>query len=156
MSDHQKHIREELEELGAKHLSDWNKLPSEEMHAGLSEKLIDQVIQNVSSEKKTNVINLKPAINREAKINKSLLLRIAAAFAGVILLMNISYNIMTKPVATCEGEERLACLLEKTSEEDIYQYLLESGMPEDDDYLISIIDDGADVSATDLMEIELQ
>lgn len=156
MSDNQKHIREELEELGAKRLEAWSKLPSEEMPAGLSEKLFDQVLQNVSSEKKSNIISLKPAINREAKINKSLLLRIAAAFAGVILLMNISYNIMTKPAETCEGEERLACLLEKTSEEDIYQYLLESGMPEDENYLISIIDDGAEVSATELMEIELQ
>jgi hypothetical protein len=138
MSDQQEDINRELEALSARQLLAIKSKDTQEMPEGLEERMFNGTLERLSSKTETGQpgINLREAIRREKASSFGLLLRIAAGIAAILLMTTMSYKLLLPlPENDCTGQDTLACLVAKTSDQEIYNYLNESGLPEEEFFL---------------------
>jgi hypothetical protein len=146
MSEQPENIHRELQALSAMMLHSIKQRPVENAPEGLEEKISNAAWKQIQAEKKDTVsaINLKASIKREKAGNHKELLRIAAGIVAMAVLMTMGYKLLF-PVAQedCAGDDLLACMVEQTSGEEIYAYLYELGLPEED-FLYELLNEPAD------------
>jgi hypothetical protein len=135
MSDHQEDINRELEALSALQLLAIRSKDTQEIPEGLEDRMFAGTLEHLSSKTETSQpgINLREAIRREKASSFSLLLRIAAGIAAILMMTTMSYKLLsTLDEDECTGRDKLACLVAQTSDQEIYNYLYESGLPEEE------------------------
>lgn len=135
MSDHHQDINHELRELSAQQLLEIKGKAVQEMPEGLEKQMFTGVLEHISLKSETDqpAVNLREAIRREKAGSFGLLLRIAAGIAALLLMTTMSYKLLL-PLGEddCAGQDVLACLVAQTSDQEIYNYLNESGLPEEE------------------------
>jgi len=138
MSDHKEDINRELEALSARQLLSMKSKPLQEAPAGMEERIFAGAMEQIASKTETSqpTIQLRESIRRQKAGSLSLLLRIAAGIAAIVLMTTMSYKLLL-PLEQddCAGQDVLACLVAQTSDQEIYHYLYESGLPEEEFFL---------------------
>lgn len=136
-SNHQD-IIEELKELQADILlKDKLRLPSENVQAELSEDFFQSVMNNADG--RSGVISMSPVDNFKTYTR---ILKIAASFIVLLAVSGIIYSVVV-PKTTISTEQNLQQLISQTSSQEILEYLYESGVPSDEDFLYEYVEESA-------------
>lgn len=124
--------------------------------AHLEEKLIQGVLQARSQmEKDVKSIDIKEGMRREKIKGFSFFLRIAATVAVIVTTGYMGYKVVSQQgngVDCNQNPQDLACIVNHTTDEEIYQYLQENTRELDEESLLQLIE----TDTTTYYELELQ
>lgn len=137
-SNHQD-IIEELKELQSGFLlKDKQRLSPENIDTELSEDFYQSVMNNFS-DNESKVISIQPVQEKKSYTG---ILKIAASFIVLLAVSGIIYSVVV-PKTTISTEQNLQQLISQTSSQEILEYLYESGVPADEDFLYEYVEESA-------------
>lgn len=156
MHPEKKELSAELEELGVTHLK---KVLEENVIALSDTTLENKMIQGVyrhfeEAKKEATVINLQAGM-RSTRGSYSLIIRMVAGIAAILIMGFVGYRLLFPGFSTtadCEGKNLLTCLKQQTSDEEIYNYLMQEYSGTEDVYLFEKVHS----TPSDQIPVELQ
>jgi hypothetical protein len=156
MHPEKKKLSAELEELGASHLKkvlEENMIPLSD--TTLENKMIQGVYKHFEEAKKVaTVIDLRTGM-RSTRGSFSLIIRMVAGIAAILIMGLLGYRLLFPGFSTtsdCEDKNLLTCLKQQTSDEEIYNYLMQEYSGTEDVYLFEKIHS----TPSDQIPVELQ
>lgn len=135
MKTNRKDIIDELQELNAPFLLKDKERVVQEENFSLSEDFYQSVMNEVEAND-TPVISISSPQKSYTKI-----WRIAASFVVLLSVVGLIYAIVPKMTTQ---EESLQQLLAETSSQEILEYLYETGVPTDEDFILEYVGESFD------------
>lgn len=130
MKTNRKDIIDELQELEAYFLhKDKTRNVMEQQEGDLSEDFFQSVMSSVGV-KETKVVSIQPETRRYASYMK-----IAASFLVMLTLSGVAYFYASQP-----SSSSLQQLMAETTSQEILEYLYETGVPTDEEFLFEQLD----------------
>lgn len=153
----QRAIIEELQSLEASKLAGLKAAERmSEFPADLDERILNGAMQRISkaTEKAPVTISIREGMRRQKATRTGIFLRIAAAIAAFGFFLHLSYRLSDGFFKDpCQNEERLACLISQTSSDEIFAFLEDAGLP-DEEFLIN--EELTAPQSADMYEIEMK
>lgn len=130
MKTNRKDIIDELQDLEASFLhKDKSRNVMEQQVGDLSEDFFQSVMSSVG-EKDTKVVSIRPEISSRISY-----LKIAATFLVMLTLSGVAYFYTSQP-----SSNSLQRLMAETTSQEIMDYLYETGVPTDEEFLFEQLD----------------
>ncbi len=145
-SNHQD-IIDELKDLQADFLLNNKQNSRGSIPPDLSEDFFLSVMENIEGNE-ARVITLQSAVQQKSYTR---ILRIAASFIILLAISAVIYTVIPEKPNTYTAEKQsLQQLVSQTSSQEIFDYLYETGVPADEDFLIDYVDEPTSLNTKNL------
>lgn len=156
MNLEKKELSSELDALDATHLKQVMEGSTPPFcDLALEDKMIQGVYKHLEeAEKETPVIDLHAGMRR-SRGSFAIIVKMVAGIAAVLIMAISGYRSLfpnMEAVADCEGKNLLTCLTQQTSDEEIYNYLMQEYSGAEDVYLFESVN----TTPSDQIPVELQ
>lgn len=139
MKTQQKDIIQELKTLNSTFLLENKEREFNEKNSlELSEDFYSNVMKNLPS-KESKTISIAP-------IKRTKIIQIAASIIILVTVSFLTYTFMAPGNSINTNENQLQQLLSQTSSQEIDDYLLENGLPTDEEFLINYVNTSFDIT----------
>lgn len=139
MKTQQKDIIQELKTLNSTFLLENKEREFNEKNSlELSEDFYSNVMKNLPS-KESKIISIAP-------IKRTKIIQIAASIIILVTVSFLTYTFMAPGNSINTNENQLQQLLSQTSSQEIDDYLLENGLPTDEEFLINYVNTSFDIT----------